>query len=50
MKHGGGSIMIWGCFSSKSIGYITIIGGNMDANMYCRILDENLEVSLKNLN
>ena len=42
VKFGGGCIMVWGCFSSKGVGRLVIIDGNMDALKYIKILDTNL--------
>jgi transposase len=39
VKHGGGSIMVWGCFSAAGPGYICLIEGNMNAEDYCGILE-----------
>ncbi|KAJ4935274.1 hypothetical protein JOQ06_016810, partial [Pogonophryne albipinna] len=40
VKHGGGSIMLWGSFSGT--GRLVRIKGKMNAVMYREILDENL--------
>ena len=45
LKHGGGSIMIWGCMSSKGVGKIVIIKGIMDKLYYKSILTKNLRPS-----
>jgi transposase len=45
VKHGGGSIMAWGCMSSKGVGRLALIEGKMNAVHYTRILVENLEAS-----
>ncbi|MCJ8736209.1 hypothetical protein PDJAM_G00256240 [Pangasius djambal] len=49
VKHGGGSIMLWGCFSSAGIGKLVRVGGKMDGAKYRAILDENLSESAKGL-
>lgn len=48
-KHGGGCVMVWGCFSSKGVGEITFINDIMNADGYCRILDTCLFKSAKDL-
>ncbi|KAI3361753.1 hypothetical protein L3Q82_002097 [Scortum barcoo] len=42
VKHGGSSIMLWGCFSAAGTGRLVRIEGKMNAAMYRDILDENL--------
>ena len=42
VKHGGGSLMIWGCMTWKGIGNITKIEGTMDSKMYRDILKAEL--------
>lgn len=49
VKHGGGHVMVWGCFSKKGVGQLAFIDGNMDANMYIDILRENLHRSAEKL-
>lgn len=40
VKHGGASIMVWGCYSYDGIGPIHCIPGIMDQFEYIRILQE----------
>ncbi|KAI4891719.1 hypothetical protein NFI96_005609 [Prochilodus magdalenae] len=50
VKHGGGSIMFWGCFSAKGTGLLHRITGKMDGAMYRTILrGDNLLPSARDL-
>jgi hypothetical protein len=49
VKHGGGSIMLWGCFSVAVTGRLVRIEGNMYKAKYREILDENLLHSTQDL-
>ncbi len=42
VKHGGGSIMVWGCMTTAGTGELWFIEGNMDSNMYCDILKQKM--------
>lgn len=49
VKHGGGNIMIWGCFSSQGVGTMEIIEGRMNGALYRGILDNNLQRSVEKM-
>lgn len=49
VKHGGGSVMIWGCFARNGVGFLCFIDGIMDRFRYREILQENLIRSAKKL-
>src|SRR5215216_1071098 len=42
VKFGSGSVMIWGCFTSRGVGGYCKIDGIMNANLYQQILHEDL--------
>ncbi len=49
VKHGGGSVMVWGCMSAAGTGELQFIEGTMTANMYCDILKQSMIPSLRRL-
>ena len=49
VKFEGGSIMIWGCFSSKRTGELLVIRCIMNGSMYMEILERNLQKSATSL-
>jgi hypothetical protein len=49
VKHGGGSIMPWGCFSMAGTGRLVWIEAKINGAKYREILDENLLKSTQDL-
>lgn len=49
VKHGGGNIIVWGCFGWSGVGNLARIEGIMTAEKYIDILCENLEESILKL-
>ncbi len=49
VKHGGGSIMYWGCFSAAGTEEVIREDGKLNAAKYREILNENLVQSAQNL-
>jgi transposase len=47
LKFGGGSLMVWGCMLWDGIGYLARIDGGLDADLYCEILNDELDKSLR---
>ncbi len=43
-KHGGGSVMVWGCFAASGPGWLAIIDGTMNSALYQKILKENVSL------
>ncbi len=49
VKHGGGSVMVWGCFAASGPGRLVIIDGTMNSALYQKILKENVRPSVCDL-
>lgn len=45
VKHGGGSVMVWGCFSADGPGKLVFVEGIMKKESYLKILQDNLKSS-----
>ena len=46
VKHGGGSVLMWGCMSAAGVGELHFIDGIMNSEMYCSILKTKMLPSL----
>lgn len=46
VKHGGGSIMIWGCMTAQGVGEVHLCEGRMNGARYIDMLEEVLEPSI----
>ena len=49
VKHGGSSIMLWGCFAAGGTGALHKIGGIMRRENYVDILKQHLKTSVRKL-
>ncbi len=49
VKHGGGSVMVWGCFAASGPEWLAIIDGTMNSALYQNILKENVQPSVCDL-
>ncbi len=49
VKHGGSSVLMWGCMSAAGVGELHFIDGIMNSQMYCSILKEKMLPSLRAL-
>lgn len=49
IKHGGESVLVWGCMNAAGIGDLVFIDDIMDKNIYLNILKNNLDHSARKL-
>jgi DDE superfamily endonuclease len=42
VKHGGGALFLWGCMTVKGVGFMAKIDNGLDAQLYVKILNEEL--------
>ena len=47
VKHGGGSIMVWGCMTHRGVGFAYWIEGWIDSDLYITILEDELLNSIE---
>ncbi|GFT46790.1 transposable element Tcb1 transposase [Trichonephila clavipes] len=48
-KHGGGSVLVWGCMAANGVGKLGFIDDIMTARTYIDILGHNLQSSAQKL-
>lgn len=49
VKHGGGSVMVWGAVAASGVGNLVFVEGIMDRFQYKSILEHNLKPSVEKL-
>lgn len=49
VKHGGGSVMVWGCMAASGVGNLVFVETTMDQFEYLNILKNNLRESVQKL-
>ena len=49
VKYDGGNVMVWGCMSAAGVEELHFIEWNMNSNMYCKILQQIMILSLQKL-
>ena len=49
VKHGGGSVMFWGCFATSGTGCLESVQGTMKSQDYHIILERNVLPSVRKL-
>ncbi|KAK3513499.1 hypothetical protein QTP70_015493 [Hemibagrus guttatus] len=43
VKHGGGSVLVWGCVAAAGPGKLTITESMMNSTLYQKVLEEHLQ-------
>jgi DDE superfamily endonuclease len=49
VKHGGGSVMVWGCISWWGVGPLVVVEGTLNKTSYVALMEKHLEPYLKQL-
>lgn len=49
IKHGGGSVMVWGCMAASGVGNLVFIESTMKKEDYLKILQQNVAPSVEKL-
>ena len=49
VKHGGGSVKVWGCFAASGPGRLAVVDGTMNSAAYQKILKENVRPAVCDL-
>jgi transposase len=49
VKHGGSSVMVWGCMAASGVGELVFIDGIMKKEQYLNILKQNMKKSAEKL-
>ncbi|CAK9796240.1 Transposable element Tcb1 transposase [Anthophora quadrimaculata] len=49
VKHGGGSVMVWGAIAAAGVGNLAFIDGILDRHLYKSILEKHLQPSVDSL-
>jgi hypothetical protein len=47
VKFGGGNLLMWGCMGWEGVGFACRIDGRMDADLYVKILEDDLQNNLE---
>ena len=47
VKFGGGSVMVWGMFSSEGVGPLLRLNGTINANAYRNLLEQHVIPSVR---